>query len=45
MSKLNPRIKPTSKFTDERLAEVNGFSEHFLTFIAAYEGIENAFDE
>lgn len=26
-------------------AEVSGFSEHFLTFIAAYEGIENIFDE
>lgn len=26
-------------------AEISGFSEHFLTFIAAYEGIENTFDE
>lgn len=26
-------------------AEVSGFSEHFLTFIAAYEGIENTFGE
>lgn len=26
-------------------AEVSGFSEHFLTFIAAYEGVENTFDE
>ena len=26
-------------------AEISGFSEHFLTFIAAYEGIENIFDE
>lgn len=26
-------------------AEISGFSEHFLTFIAAYEGIENVFDE
>ena len=26
-------------------AEVSGFSEHFLTFIAAYEGIENTFEE
>lgn len=95
MSKLNPNIKPTSKFTDERLAgefdriivfsdsqdcdypdkrvpkpfgkhnyicdvsselhgvnyrgvwdvEISGFSEHFLAFIAACEGIENTFDE
>lgn len=84
MSKLNPRIKPTSKFTDERLAggdgalaakrvpkpfgkhnyicdvsserhgvnykgvwdaEISGFSENFLLFIAAYEGIENVFEE
>lgn len=26
-------------------AEISGFSEHFLTFIAAYEGIENTFNE
>lgn len=26
-------------------AEISGFSENFLTFIAAYEGIENTFDE
>ena len=26
-------------------AEISGFSEHFLTFIAALEGIENTFDE
>lgn len=26
-------------------AEVSGFSEHFLTFIAAYEGVENTFEE
>lgn len=26
-------------------AEISGFSEHFLAFIAAYEGIENTFDE
>ena len=26
-------------------AEISGFSEHFLTFIAAYEGIENTFEE
>ncbi|HRT03639.1 MAG TPA: hypothetical protein P5513_06830, partial [Candidatus Diapherotrites archaeon] len=24
-------------------AEISGWSEHFLTFIAAYEGIENTF--
>jgi hypothetical protein len=26
-------------------AEISGWSEHFLTYIAAYEGIENTFDE
>lgn len=26
-------------------AEISGFSEHFLTYIAAYEGLENAFVE
>lgn len=26
-------------------AEISGFSEHFLTFIAAFEGIENTFEE
>lgn len=26
-------------------AEISGFSENFLTFIAAYEGINNTFDE
>lgn len=26
-------------------AEISGWSEHFLTYIAAYEGIENKFDE
>lgn len=26
-------------------AEISGFSDHFLTFIAAYEGLNNAFDE
>lgn len=26
-------------------AEISGFSEHFLTFIAAMEGIQNTFDE
>lgn len=26
-------------------AEVSGWSEHFLTYIAAYEGIENTFEE
>lgn len=26
-------------------AEIGGFSEHFLTFIAAFEGIENTFEE
>lgn len=25
-------------------AEISGFSEHFLTYIAAYEGLENKFD-
>lgn len=26
-------------------AEISGWSEHFLTYIAAYEGIENTFDD
>lgn len=26
-------------------AEISGWSEHFLTYIAAYEGLENTFDE
>lgn len=26
-------------------AEISGFSEHFLTYIAAFEGIENKFEE
>lgn len=26
-------------------AEVSGFSEHFLTFIAGYEGLANLFEE
>ena len=26
-------------------AEISGWSEHFLTYIAAYEGLENKFDE
>ncbi len=26
-------------------AEISGFSEHFLTFIAAYEGLNNQFEE
>lgn len=26
-------------------AEISGFSEHFLTYIAALEGIENKFEE
>ena len=26
-------------------AEISGWSEHFLTYIAAYEGIENTFEE
>lgn len=26
-------------------AEISGWSEHFLSYIAAYEGIENVFDE
>lgn len=26
-------------------AEISGWSEHFLTYIAAYEGIENSFNE
>ena len=26
-------------------AEINGFSDHFLTFIASYEGLQNMFEE
>jgi hypothetical protein len=25
-------------------AEISGWSEHFLTYIAAFEGLENKFD-
>ena len=25
-------------------AEISGFSEHFISYIAAYEGIENKFE-
>lgn len=92
MSKVNPSLKKTSKFEEERLAggsgalaakqsnvallrrvpkpfgtynyicdvsahtkgvnykgvwtaEISGFSEHFITFIAAMEGIQNTFEE
>jgi hypothetical protein len=26
-------------------AEISGWSEHFMTYIAAYEGLENNFEE
>lgn len=32
-------------FTGSWDAEISGFSEHFLTFIASYEGLVNAFEE
>lgn len=33
------------KYNGVLTAEISGWSEHFLTYIAAYEGIENTFDE